>query len=536
MTTTPTKSPPPNRLLQLAAILVIIFLGLGCAFPSWRTWIGAAMTVWFLGTLTARHRYQHLIPRGFLVIWVIALIPALVRHWNKLDMPGVVYAAWMLSGALISVLSYLFHRLASPRLRGFASTLPLPLWGAAFQMLGQLMLPAGVFSVYSLAETQKTDAALMQVAALMGTNAVAFLIYWFAAVANWMWDQEFRWKKIAGGMGIFGVVFVVAFGFGLLRQAGNQPLPQDLPSGAGFGWTCLVFGAGLSGWAFLWPVVRDHAWLSKPEIVALLRSPGTGEPLRVVSERGHEIFVNASNERFPIRDGIPVFLREEELAGSNMKYKRFYRTIADFYDFSQRAGFALFGIDRDRMCGSFLPFLGVKPGDVVLETSVGTGLWFNYLPRDARLFGLDLSPEMLANCQANLRRWEVDACLFNGNAENLPFADNTFDVVFHVGGINFFSDRGKAIREMIRVAKPGSRIVISDETEKLVKEQFERTPVASVYYAGRTEAVSAPADLVPPEMLEKRLEIIWDERAYVLTFRKPDRDQSAASGLAEERA
>jgi ubiquinone/menaquinone biosynthesis C-methylase UbiE len=126
---------------------------------------------------------------------------------------------------------------------------------------------------------------------------------------------------------------------------------------------------------------------------------------------------------------------------------------------------------------------------------------------------------MLANCQANLRRWKMDADLYLCNAESLPFADSSFDVVFHVGGINFFNDRGKAIREMIRVAKPGSLILIADETEKHVKEVYEKG--LGSYFKNRKEAVSAPIDLVPPEMEEIRLEPLKFDMFYVLTFRKP---------------
>src|ERR1035437_6592337 len=100
-----------------------------------------------------------------------------------------------------------------------------------------------------------------------------------------------------------------------------------------------------------------------------------------------------------------------------------------------------------------MSLLEAKPRDRGLEPSVGTGLNYKYLPRGVQLSGLDLSPEMLANCKANLKRWKMDADLYLGNAESLPFADSSFDVVFHVGGINFFNDRAKAIREMIRVAK-----------------------------------------------------------------------------------
>src|ERR1035438_6531562 len=74
--------------------------------------------------------------------------------------------------------------------------------------------------------------------------------------------------------------------------------------------------------------------------------------------------------------------------------------------------------DRAYVMG-YLGLLEIKPGDSVLETSVGTGLNFQYLPRGIKGAGVDLSAEMLVNCQANLRRWEMDADLFLGNAESL---------------------------------------------------------------------------------------------------------------------
>jgi len=46
--------------------------------------------------------------------------------------------------------------------------------------------------------------------------------------------------------------------------------------------------------------------------------------------------------------------------------------------------------------------------------------------------------------------------------------------VFHVGGINFFSDKARAIREMLRVAKPGSKIIIADETSDFIDQQYKK--------------------------------------------------------------
>jgi len=282
-----------------------------------------------------------------------------------------------------------------------------------------------------------------------------------------------------------------------------------------------VGGLILGAWSLSQPGIRRKVWANKTETAALLRSPYSGDSLHVASEDGHEALVSRSGERFPVRDGIPVFLEPEKLTGSNQKYNRLYEIIGGFYDDIQRVACALRGVSVEQYLGGYLRFLEINPGDSVLETSVGTGLNYKYLPRGARLFGLDLSAEMLASCQANLRRWEMDADLFLGNAEDLPFANDSFDVVFHVGGINFFNDRAKAIREMIRVAKPGSRMLIADETEEHVKSTYERLPVTSGYFKNRREPVTAPIDLVPPEMQEVHLEMLRDGRFYALTFRKP---------------
>ena len=58
--------------------------------------------------------------------------------------------------------------------------------------------------------------------------------------------------------------------------------------------------------------------------------------------------------------------------------------------------------------------------------------------------------------------------------EALPYKDNSFDSVFHVGGINFFNDKKAAIEEMIRVAKPNTKITIVDETSKWVKKSIKK--------------------------------------------------------------
>ncbi len=243
--------------------------------------------------------------------------------------------------------------------------------------------------------------------------------------------------------------------------------------------------------------------------------------MHVVSDKGREALVSSSGERFPVRDGIPAFLKPADLTGDNGKYNHLYETIGGFYDDTQRFFAAFRGLDIDEYFDIYMSLLPVKPGDSVLETSVGTGLNFKYLPHGVKLAGLDLSAEMLANCQNNLRRWQMEADLYLGNAESLPFADSSFDVVFTCGGFNFFSDRAKAVREMIRITKPGGHLMIEDETEEYVKSTYQNIPYTSSFYKDRNDAVTVPIDLVPPEMEDIHLEMLKDGKFYAITFRKP---------------
>jgi ubiquinone/menaquinone biosynthesis C-methylase UbiE len=115
----------------------------------------------------------------------------------------------------------------------------------------------------------------------------------------------------------------------------------------------------------------------------------------------------------------------------------------------------------------------------------------------------------------------MEGDLYLGNAESLPFADSSFDVVFTCGGFNFFSDRAKAVREMIRITKPGGHLMIEDETEEYVKRTYQNIPYTSSFYGDRKEAVKVPIDLVPPEMDDTRVEMLKEGKFYAITFRKP---------------
>jgi ubiquinone/menaquinone biosynthesis C-methylase UbiE len=481
-----------TRNAQLVAWTVAGLFLIGLFFSPVGAWTGPILGTWFVCTQRPLRGFTWMLAVSFLFS-----LPATGRIFSQtvlahgpaqtLDFLGTVFVSLVLP-----ILPFTFHRLVSSRLPGFFSTLPLPLAAMAFPAM-ILWLHLGAVSQNSLH---------------------AFLIFWLAAIIVWLWRLESRATAL-----VFGTGALLAAALELSLHFAGAALSPILPPNNLFNGLCLCGALLLSLWA-LFNSTRKKSWADRPQTVARLQSPFTGQALKLVSDAGREALVSNSGEHFPIRNGIPAFLQPEDLTGDNGKYNHLYEVIGGFYDDTQRVFLALKGFNREYYFRSYMSLLEAKAGDAVLETSVGTGLNYKYLPDGVQLSGLDLSPEMLANCQSNLQRWQLDADLYLGNAESLPFADASFDVVFHVGGINFFNDRAKAIREMIRVARPGSLLLIADETEKHVKEIYEKGPGGHLF-KNRKAPVSAPIDLVPPEMQQIHLEEMRTGDWYALTFRKP---------------
>lgn len=226
---------------------------------------------------------------------------------------------------------------------------------------------------------------------------------------------------------------------------------------------------------------------------------------------------------YHIVDGIPHFIQPEQLTGFNRRFARMYDWFAWGYRPFMKIAFAFIGMDEEAARREITDRLDPRGGRV-LEVSIGPGNNLPYLmkrPDVGEVFGLDISLGQLRNCQRYVARkgWSVD--LFLGNGEHLPFKDEAFDAVLHVGGINFFNDKKSAIEEMIRVAKPGARILIGDETEKGAKAYEKSIPGFAKSFGGQRAAVVAPIDLVPTTMLETRIFNAWKGWFYCIEFRRP---------------
>lgn len=98
--------------------------------------------------------------------------------------------------------------------------------------------------------------------------------------------------------------------------------------------------------------------------------------------------------------------------------------------------------------------LAVGPGERLLDLGGGTGRVSQRLAAGGVVVVCDPSPGMLAQA----RRKGLPACL--GRAEFLPFAAGAFDALLVVDAFHHFDDQQAAVAEMLRVLRPGGRLVL----------------------------------------------------------------------------
>jgi ubiquinone/menaquinone biosynthesis C-methylase UbiE/uncharacterized protein YbaR (Trm112 family) len=235
------------------------------------------------------------------------------------------------------------------------------------------------------------------------------------------------------------------------------------------------------------------------------------------------LYCKSCSINYSIVDGIPHFIKPEELNGFNRRFSRLYDTFSWVYRAFSKIAFAYIGMNEETGRREITDRLDPHGGKV-LEVSVGPGVNLPYLikrPDVGEIFGLDISLGQLMRCQNFIRKrgWNVD--LFLGNGEKLPFRDDSFEGVFHVGGINFFNNKKAAIDEMIRVSKPGALILIADETEKGAQGYEKFIPGFKNSFDGKRAVIKPPLDLVPTAMLELRVFDVWKGWLYCLEFKKP---------------
>lgn len=151
------------------------------------------------------------------------------------------------------------------------------------------------------------------------------------------------------------------------------------------------------------------------------------------------------------------------VADKQERVRRMFAAIAESYDVNNRVH--SFGLDQ-RWRRFTVKQAGVNPTDHVLDVACGTGDLSRLFADSgaARVMGLDYTEEMLVVARdkrgQSVGRVAREIEYLRGDAQALPFADASFDVVSIAFGIRNVQDPAKAVGEFYRVLKPGGRLVV----------------------------------------------------------------------------
>jgi ubiquinone/menaquinone biosynthesis C-methylase UbiE len=147
----------------------------------------------------------------------------------------------------------------------------------------------------------------------------------------------------------------------------------------------------------------------------------------------------------------------------------------------------------------------------VLDISTGTcnSLYrHGWMKLDAEYTGLDLSETMLLQGLDFMAAERVPMDFVLGDAMQLPFQAETFDVVLNYGALNGYSDAARALAEMARVAKSGGLVLVLDEQLYAAASTVERFYFRRVL-SNHNVYHRCPVELLPPELAQAEVHQVY---------------------------
>jgi SAM-dependent methyltransferase len=157
----------------------------------------------------------------------------------------------------------------------------------------------------------------------------------------------------------------------------------------------------------------------------------------------------------------------------------------------------------------------VGPDQDVLDVATGTGnAAIIAAQRGARVTGIDLTPELFDAARRRIGEADLQIELIEGDAEDLPFPDDSFDCVLSVFGVMFVPRHEVGASELVRVCRPGGTIGIAAWTPEGSTGQMFRVLSAHM--------PPPPPELKPPFLwgIEEHVRELFRESGAELDFER----------------
>ena len=191
---------------------------------------------------------------------------------------------------------------------------------------------------------------------------------------------------------------------------------------------------------------------------------------------------------------------------------RVYENIAWFYDLTFGPALHPGRVDA-------IERMGIKTGDRVLEVGVGTGINGALYPSDCSVTGIDFSGSMLEKAHDRIARKGVrNVRLLEMDAQNMKFADDSFDIVYAPYVISVVPDPVAVTREMHRVCRPGGKIIILNHfrSKSRLGSWLEKIIAPFTLYLGFKSDLDLPAFLVQANLKPVSIEKVNIPRIWSL--------------------
>jgi len=261
-----------------------------------------------------------------------------------------------------------------------------------------------------------------------------------------------------------------------------------------------------------------------------LRCPKCRKALRIteISEQNEGIDQGSltceKGHQWPIKDGIPSLLFPE-LTEEDQKWISDYDQMAEGYDEAVKQYNEWLGVDVLKERQGITQFIPIEGPSKIIDVSIGTAANFEAL-EDAykgkmgrfNLHGLDVSWGMLRVAQRKAKNLGLTINLVHGSVINIPYADNTFDIVLHSGGINTFSDISGSLEEMLRIVRKDGFVIVIDEG--LSPKLRETEKGKDIIKANTLFASRPPIEYLPERAKDVEVSYVMNETFYQIVFRK----------------